>query len=1705
MKNVFAVLGVVCFILSLSANIYLTRHAISLRNNPAEAGVAPLTKMTPTEKVAAVAKDSVKDSGKDNGKAVSKSGGATISASAPESNSSGVEASTPPIPGPVRSQNIERTSVQLIVNAKNCLTGEDGLSGATTARIELEGISPNMNITRRDIRMIPAPRKLTSVLFRGGTLTMKGRFEYGVEYTVILSRGLKLNDSGEHLKSDFPIILSWSRPSPFAMFTDCGPYYPVQVSDGGIKRCDMRIKVFNAKKIEVVLKKQAENNLDVAPLISSFTWMGNEWASNCSMLKFASKIIELSSQKDVLEEHYVDLAGVAGKLPPGLYMAEINVLASHSDKENVNGLNWWMCKGCTRKCLIALTSLGVATTIDADGRTAAVTVRDLNTLGPVAGADVRVVSLKRQTVADGKTGADGVALLNFVPEYSDEKDSPKTIIVRKDKDITLMRLDTETQLDTSETMNTGRSLKPPYQAFLYTERGIYRPGERAYLSCFVRKYDDDGMTAAAVPFELVIKDPRGNTVSKKMLKANADGFATSEVTISETALTGTYSVSCGSGDGTSWDTQHFLVGYFMPDRIKVTLRPDDALISTNDEFVVKFQASYYFGQEVTNASVRPSLSGVRYLPPHWKEYTVGSGRNDDSFDVNVFKTMPIKAYNGELKFPALDSLIISGRGFLRELDMFNTPLKVNISVGVTEPGGRTVTGNTTVTAFANPYYLGIRQKKSDGDGDSAVEHFEVKMLGPEPDIMPDIAPEDEAVSVSLVRKEWEYKLLGGENSRREWTLTEKDQGQFAPINFKSDTADYSLHGLQEGLYELRLMYGPGLVTAITFWHSEGDAGGVRSSNPSILNVKSDKESYLPGETAVVTFDSISDGACMLTVGERRIFAAYALDVKKGTNSVQVTIPPQIRTAACFTAITLLAHSDTQPRRSFAFLRLPLKQDASLLKLSLNAPAKAMPGQELELRLKASGPDGKACGATVQLFAVDEGILSVTDYKTPDIFGALHGKYFCGFEFYDIYSNLFPEQAIRRQDRAGGDGNLGGYRLKDMKLKKNAVVVLPPVTLPDAGEAVVKMKLPEHVGGMRIMAVGANKSLCGSAESALVIREKASVLPSLPVAVAPGDDFQATFTIFNHELDTDKGELSVSLPDGLTGGKDLKMIITVPKGSSKVVTMPLHAAKVGAQSVKFVLAIGGQSIKGESIVNVRSIVPPMHVSELKILKPGETSTFKTADGEWESLERCELVLSGTPAMAVRDSMEWLNAYPYGCLEQTTSAAFPMLAVDGLVSGGIIDPSFKALAEDRIHAGALALLGMMRGSIGFVSWPDSNEIWYSVSAYAAHFLVKARPNIMSEEMFKNLVKYLRKRSDYIDSCEQSALTDKAYAVYVLALAGDRSAQPRAHMVLARETVSYGFASFLAGAALYRAGFASDGVPVIKRGLNLKCWEPDNERSKSWFMNTLAVRAGMTLALAMECVPEHPAIPALALELASLLRKDGNCWGSTRDNAWASIGLAAYAERHPAAKCEVSIDSGDDKPAVLTFDKSLKTDVNPDKDCIVMNTGKGELFVRSLCVGIPRKAVPDASVMEITKEYMDADGMPVTSVKHGDLLTVRLLITPKQKLPDAVVLDLLPGGFEIEDGSLATRRKSTAPEDDDARYDKPVVARQQNLQDRFLLFGTINGTIKPQKTTCIEYAIRAVTPGTFAIPPTRIEDMYEVDRRGTFVTDAKITVTP
>jgi uncharacterized protein YfaS (alpha-2-macroglobulin family) len=637
---------------------------------------------------------------------------------------------------------------------------------------------------------------------------------------------------------------------------------------------------------------------------------------------------------------------------------------------------------------------------------------------------------------------------------------------------------------------------------------------------------------------------------------------------------------------------------------------------------------------------------------------------------------------------------------------------------------------------------------------------------------------------------------------------------------------------------------------------------------------------------------------------------------------------------------------------------------------------------------------------------------------------------------------------------------------------------------------------------------------GSGQSATLVRSPLLAQSSWPRFAAPGDRFLVPVVVFNNSTQAGRAKLTLRVEDGPIRfglGKELAVDTgQIPAGGQQTKWLEANATQVcGVSHISLTAALGNESYSETLELPVRPPSPEVTVGGYAVATPDHPALISLPQGMLDGTTRLELKVTPAPMLQLPQGLDYLERYPYGCLEQTTSTLFPLVYLPDIgqqIAPGVFE---KERIARKVQAGITRLIGMQTANGGLSMWPGYREAWPWGSVYAAHFLIEAQRagHDMPEDFRRQLLGYVRGLLNQ-SSDNPEVLSTQAYACYVLAISGspERAVMSRltdlANVDRTGKMDVPGDARFHLAAAWLAAGRRDLAEGLIPQSLPA----PRDQRLLGGTLGSPVRDRAILVNMLLEVEPEHPGLAEQVQQLADAGSRGQ--WRSTQDVAFAVLALGRYLRQSNA---ETSYDSArlllDGREVRSTREKQpLLWDANQltSDSLSVEIAGKPDArgHVSWLAHGVP--LAPPAAAnngMTVRRTLLDERGKPIESgrVRSGDLLQIELEISAATPLENLVIEDLLPAGLEIENPRLKTTAavSADAPKVDQNAFQD---VRLDMRDDRLVVMGSL---VRAGAGTFV-YTARAVTAGRFVLPPVHAECMYDNGTSSTSPT-ANLEVTP
>ncbi len=1232
----------------------------------------------------------------------------------------------------------------------------------------------------------------------------------------------------------------------------------------------------------------------------------------------------------------------------------------------------------------------------------------------------------------------------------------------------------------------GRDTPGPVDAYLYTERGVYRPGETVHAVSMLR---DRVGAAVKAPLTLIATRPDGLEVARTTVAGDAlaAGSARWDVTLRETAPHGRWQIAAYIDPKASpVGRVQFDVADFIPQRLKIVLTPVEKVLEPNSGLNVKVESRFLYGAPASGLSGEGEARITTDPQPFeaYKDYQFG--RVDDSFaDVVVALTVPESDAAG----------ITEVSGSIGDLAETTLPLKAQIKVSIHEPGGRTTDKSVEVPVRTRNAFIGIRP---DFDGGSVAENVKAGFEA--------VAVDGNGkrialggLTVSWVREVTSYQWYQDNGSWKYQSTTRDRLITSGTMNIAAGAPLKLSQSMPWGTYRLTITdTKSGAATSYRFY--SGWAASASGDRPDRIPVAANKPSYRVGETAHITIKPVSDGQALVVVAGDKVFESHVINAPASGASIDIPVSADWGPGA-YVLVThyraLNQATGREPVRAIGVVWLGLDNSPRTLQTLIGGPAKITPRQRLVIPVTVKGLEGDE-SAYVTLAAVDEGILQLTDFASPDPNTYYFGKRRLGVGMRDDYGRLIKaEKGAVGSLKFGGD-SFGGRPLAVVPTRTVALFS-GIVKLGAGGMAQIPIEVPDFNGELRLMAVAWTDKKLGHADRPLTVRDPVVADVVLPRFLAPGDRALAALNMNNVEGANGNytATITTSGPVGLDAGAP-QTVITRPLNKGQRLLVPVVLTGRGLGIAKVMLAVsgpGGFKVNHDWQIQVRAPQLDIASQDIQVLA-SQQSYF--ANGALvanivPSTVNVGLNVSSNHGYSdVPGLLRWLDKYPFGCIEQTTSRAMPLLYFNDLaqLAGLPKDAALRQRIQDAIDN----VLDMQNYGGDFGMWGPGSSADPFISAFALDFLhqAKAKNFVVPNDGLTRGDNWARRTaaSDSFDDAE------RAYAFYVLARAGKVNLSDLRYFSDMRGSEwNNAIAASLTGAAAAQAGDKARAAYAFNRARDiLMAAKPETYTTDNY--GSLVRDLAATTGLALEGGSPQ-LVPALMKRTNDVDMRLNIT--TTQEKAW--MLRTAYELSKEREPLKILVNG---KPATL-----IKNAVRLSPSIGWLNSGitltnKGDAAVwRSTSVqGTPSAPLPaTATGLTLTKTVWTPSGSPadLATLKQNDRVVVVLEGQMTNNFyRELAALDLLPAGLEIEAPISGDEGKAypflgslTATNVQESRDDRYVAAF--NIGSSYQATIKPGDPIPPPPSFKLAYIARATVPGTFAMPAGVVEDMYAPEIMG------------
>ncbi|MQQ08553.1 alpha-2-macroglobulin family protein [Epibacterium sp. SM1979] len=1485
---------------------------------------------------------------------------------------------------------------------------------------------------------LPSPDLV--VRSRGQQLCIDG-VEFGVRYAFTLRRGLPAA-SGELLHKDVTLTHYVRDRAPSVRFPGRA-YVLARTGDAALP-----IETVNLDAVDLRLRRVSDRNLLRAMQEDFFARPLSYWQEQSFDGDIAQEVwrgtaeVDQSLNKDVTNRLPLDTA--LQDQPVGIYALSAAIPGA-DPYDNPAATQWFV-----------LTDLGLSTVSGSDGLH--VQVLGLGDARPRDGIDVTLISAANGVLGRASTDATGYARFEPGLTRGQGGGAPALVLARQGADDFAFLSLQDAAFDLSDRGVEGRAPAGPIDAFLATDRGAYRAGESIQTTVLLR--NDKAQALEGVPVTAVLTRPDGVEYSRHISDAGQLGGHHFTLPIAASAPRGTWRLTVHvDPNAPPLASKSVLVEDFQPERIDFTQTLAAETLTFGQPTALSVDARYLFGAPGADLTVQSDmiLRSSAQLPD-WPGYHFG--RHDQPDETRrITLSAPNTDAAGQTRLPVT----------LPELRSTGRPISAEILTRVSDGAARPVERSLTVPVRSDTPMIGIKRGFDDVVAQGTEARFDV--IAVTGDQRPTPMPVRWRLNRIETRYQW-YQLYGNWN----WEATERRHRVASGQSLLADKPLTLDLPVDWGEYELEIERDGGAYLSASYrfyagWYVDDDNGAT----PDRLDMSLDRPDYAPGDTAQLRIVSATGGTALVSVLSNRLIERHAVDVQPGETLVPLTVSDAWGSGAYVMAQVLQPLQDKPehaPTRALGIAHASVVQPGQTLAVTIDAPDLLRPGGPREIRLQVAGAEpGEE--VFVSVAAVDQGILNLTGFETPDPSAHYYGQRRLGVELRDLYGRLIdPGNGALGRIRSGGDAG-NGMNMKsppptqELMARSSGVLQVGP-----DGTVRFPFDIPAFNGEIRVMAMAWSASALGQAEAEIPVRDPIVVAASLPQFLAPGDQSRVLLDIT--QVEDGEGPVALSVT---TGGEGLSIgpvpqTLDLEQGRKLSLQIPVAAGtQTGDNQITVTLTTAdGRTLEQDLALAVVANDPEVATTQRIQLAAG--SPFRFSDDVFANLKpgsgRALLSAGPVARFDVPGLLTQLDRYPYGCTEQVTSRALPLLYLSSVAeqSGLGSQPDLDLRVAEAIDT----ILSRQTRSGGFGLWRASGtEQW--LDAYVTDFLARARDqgHAVPQRAFDQALDNLQNRVNYAPDFDQGGEAI-AYALLVLAREGAAAlGDLRYYADVKAEAFATPMAVAQLGAALATYGdqtradalFAQAGQMLATQNNETPMWRADfgTYRRDTAAVLTLAAEVGSNAV-------DHDA-------LSRRVAQGGD--HSTQEAVWQLLAAQALLERPEQSGLRIN------GVAVTGPFVELREAGGAEQ---IVTAAEGQLVDLTLTTfGVPLTP-PEARGYgyRIERNHYGMDGTPLllSELEVGTrFVTVVRVVPANSQGARLMINDPLPAGVEIDNPNLL--RSGDLRDFDWLNISD--VEQAEFRSDRFLAAVDSNGG----GAITLAYVARAVSPGVFHLPAATVEDMY------------------
>jgi uncharacterized protein YfaS (alpha-2-macroglobulin family) len=1564
-----------------------------------------------------------------------------------------------------------------------------------------EELDPNQDVN--GLVRIEPPMDLKLKII-GNIIHVSGNFELGESYNLILNQGIHSRLASK-LQKDYRKELKFDDIKPQIRFSSSGVFLP----SSNLQK--ILFQTVNLSRVNIEIKKVFESNigqfLQTERLNSNVNRREgfSDYYINRVGIQIYDSTLNIGVDKNVWLRHQLDLKNLIQPEEKGLFLLSLSftqkdILYGNPQEmeifnqqrgryygedyySNPYSQGYYYQNNRVYKPIV-VSDIGL--TVKKAHKHYIVFTTNILDARPMDAVRVTLRTYQNQVISEKRTGGDGRLAFNNVDEdvfyIEAEKNGQRSILKLNEMAWNLSSFDVG-----------GEDVDPAgVGAFVYTERGVYRPGDEINLSVIAR--NENNTFPDNHPVTLQIFNPLNQKVYEATNRQATDGYYSFKYSTNSDDPTGSWRAEIKVGSRTF--VHKLKIETVVPFRLKVDIDTDKEEVTWQDKKIsFTITSTYLFGNPSSNlnAELNVSLRAVKKNFEKFKDYSFENKTID-------FQTLTQTIFQGKLDNQGKSTV----NWTLPLFEKVPSALQLDATAKVFEKGGRPNQNVTSIPMDPYPFYVGIQAPNLEY-GYARVGNalnFSTIVVNPEGNLVP-----GREIILKIYRSRgywwWEYE------NYRDYQLRFKSDTYTELIGvdtlYSKDTlleVEFVPEERGQYLVEIQDSGERGHSAAFFIQASPWGGGMAGAKDAGELTLKTDKPKYAPGENAVISFPIPEKRSVLFSLDKgAAILESEWINPERGKDVVKITVPVTEEMApTVYASISIIQpHDQTlndRPIRLYGVVPINVEDPGTHQEIEIMMPEVLQSGENFRIEMQTV--DKSPTQFTIAV--VDEGLLALTRFVTPDPWKGFFKKQRLGVTTYDLFAyvigankgDIFKTFAI-----GGGILEAELYRQSQLEPRiakrfKPVSMFKGPIQTNDRGKAVVEFIMPEYIGAVRVMVANARGNRYGQAEKSVPVKTDLMVMPSLPRVIGPEDEIVVPVTVFAMKKNMGQVEVELNLQGPLGQMNAEKKMVSFEETGEKDVFFRLKAkAAVGIGKIEITAKASDYSAKYETEIDIRASSPRISESKTTGIEPGEKLSLNIPDRGLPGSNKARISIQRLPNINFSHRLYWLIRYPYGCIEQIVSSVFPQLYLKTFLKNSHDAKKTERDIDQNINAAIRRLRSFQLASGAFTYWPGNRESSLWGTNYGGHFLIEAKKlgyNV-PDDLMSEWLRY--QKSLALTTNDQ--LMVRVYRVYLLALAG----QPNmGAMNLLRQNNLKDMRNverWLLAGAYQLAGIEDGARDILKNtGLSVKDYMEFGHTYGSTLRDKGIILEMLTLFKRWDEANQ------LAGEIGEVLSSDE--WYSTQTLGYMLLAMGKYIKAIEGQSVESPLLAGyiklpnGENVNFETPDISFNLDLNEgfgEKLEVYINkkTNAERAFVVLSWEGVPLKGdvLDESKNLILNVEWLNEDGIPINAASlvqgttfWGHFKVDKGASVANQPIEELALVQLLPAGWEIEN----IRLSGEACPEWMSRWNLNREEYQDIRDDRVMWFFDF-----PRGNENFDFVVKlnAVTAGEFTLPPTLVEAMY------------------